>query len=506
MRLPALALSCGLFAAACTPSTPSASSSGGLDAGPGTVGSSSSNGAGSTSSSSTGGASSSSSGASSSSSGAANTSSSGAASSSSSGAGSSSGGSSGTPTFHQDIRPILAEHCWMCHGTQRCYGAPMSLVTYADTQEDAPSGLGFVYERMAERTSAVSNAMPPGAPLDSATRDIIRRWAEAGAPEGTPVSGGPQPPPDCNHDAPDAGPPTLVIRAHDTDVNAPYPVPDDPDRNVYSCFGFTVPDGAMQHITRFEPELDAAEVVHHMVLYRDQGWDGTNVPDGPFGCGDDDGSMQADWSFMYGWAPGTTNFSFPADVGMPMAPGARLVLQVHYHPTPGASTVDRSGVRIYATTELRPNEAGMVAVGPTGFSATAAQPAVSADCSNPATVSGFPVTMPDTWIFAAFPHMHNHGLNIRAERWRGGQLQETFGAVDNWAFDSQPNLPTDVHFRNGDTIRVTCTYTGFDGDQPVNFGERTEEEMCYQFLYHSPPLRVSAFSGTFDVSFCPIEF
>lgn len=402
------------------------------------------------------------------------------------------------PTFTEHIRPLLSRRCWQCHGTSQCFGAPMPLVTYANTQTMVSPGVNMD-DRMLARVTAPNNTMPPGFPLGNVEQELLRRWIDQGSVEGPDTPQAPTPPADCNHDEPMGGPPpTLEVRAHANGTTAPWSVPADQDGNVYTCFGFTVPEGPEMHITRFQPLIDNAAVVHHIVLYKDQDPNQSPSPDDGFGCGDNDGNMQADWGFQYGWAPGTSGLVFPDDVGMPLVPGTRLVLQMHYHPIAGVPLDDASGVRIFATTELRPNIAGMVAMGPRDFTATQAMPTVSGTCSLPIRYMGFELPFDGTRIFAAFPHMHQHGVSIQAEHIRNGMTLETFGKVDAWSFDSQPNLPVDIDVQRGDSIKVSCTYGDYsNGD--VRFGEQTEREMCFEFLYTTPPIQVLGY----DVSFCP---
>ena len=89
------------------------------------------------------------------------------------------------PTFSQQIAPILRTHCVACH--QPGGDAPFSLVSFADARQRA--------NQIADVTSR--RYMPPWKPDDAGVFagerrlsdddiDTIRRWARAGAPEGTP--------------------------------------------------------------------------------------------------------------------------------------------------------------------------------------------------------------------------------------------------------------------------------------------------------------------------------
>ena len=89
------------------------------------------------------------------------------------------------PTFSQQIAPILRTHCASCH--QPDGDAPFSLISFEDARRRA--------NQIAEVTSR--RYMPPWKPDDAGVFtgerrlsdhdiDTIRRWARAGAPEGTP--------------------------------------------------------------------------------------------------------------------------------------------------------------------------------------------------------------------------------------------------------------------------------------------------------------------------------
>lgn len=103
----------------------------------------------------------------------------------------------------EDVRPILLANCVRCHGDPAARGAPddFRLDRYGSTLRVDVGALGaadpvvdrgaqemapFVADRAAERAD-----MPPdGPPLSDRQRDILRRWAEDGAPLG-PASSAP---------------------------------------------------------------------------------------------------------------------------------------------------------------------------------------------------------------------------------------------------------------------------------------------------------------------------
>ena len=93
-----------------------------------------------------------------------------------------------TPTWIDDVQPIIAARCLACHGMTLVAGAPMRLVSYADVRAQytsARSGqTAATYTFVASAVSDTVRPMPQGAPLPAEQLDLIARWAAAGAPEG----------------------------------------------------------------------------------------------------------------------------------------------------------------------------------------------------------------------------------------------------------------------------------------------------------------------------------
>lgn len=66
---------------------------------------------------------------------------------------------------------------------------------------------------------------------------------------------------------------------------------------------------------------------------------------------------------MLAWAPGSTRWVMPADVGIKVGPsGAKFfVFQVHYNNPSGITTFyDNSGFKVYISDTIRAHDAGML--------------------------------------------------------------------------------------------------------------------------------------------------
>lgn len=95
-------------------------------------------------------------------------------------------------TWSEHVGPIVRAKCQQCHGAMPAQDAPMSIVTYADTQEDAPRLVIPVFQAMAQRVQDSVDPMPPVTEpaLTAEEQQIIVIWAELGGPEGEPEDAG----------------------------------------------------------------------------------------------------------------------------------------------------------------------------------------------------------------------------------------------------------------------------------------------------------------------------
>jgi hypothetical protein len=398
-------------------------------------------------------------------------------------------------TWYQDVQPIVASHCQLCHASPPLYGAPRSLMTYADTQAAATTGEPM-YQVMAYRVVARQNPMPPpGQPqLTGDQKKIIIDWANEGAPEGTPpdvVDAGVNADAATNSDAqaaPDAtagadaqagqdatvqdgGNTVLTFSAHASGSNAPYPLIQ--AQTNYQCWAFPVPaQVGTQHAIRFEPFVDNAVHLHHMIFFRN-----TSSPEspGPFDCS----GFPMNWEMIGGWAPGRTAVDMPPGVGVPIHTGDQLILQAHYNQVTDATQTDQSGFRMTLTNEPNLIDAGILWSGLIFLS-----PINGSNVSKTYTCSlGAPIT-----IFSDFPHMHQTGLRITLDVLPSGQSNWTnLVDVSPWSFFDQPNIdipPAAQQLQSGDQLRTTCWWD--TQGRTINYGEASSDEMCFNFIYHYP--------------------
>lgn len=421
-------------------------------------------------------------------------------------------------TFHKDVAPILQQKCQECHSQGGI--APFSLVTYADTKDLA--------ELVVEKTK--SREMPPWGALDTdeckprlpwkddlrlsdAELATLEAWRKAGAPEGDAKDA---PPPRVSAGgklpgARDLVPPTTFSATGKTN-------------DVLRCFVMDPAIAATTFVTgtHFVPKNKT--IVHHalaFVIPKDAKTPGDATEyDCPGGPNVESASLIA------AWAPGGVPSSYPAGVALPLEPGSKIVMQVHYHPHANATPEPDATTFQMTTTDAPPkyvvvprllgNFRNPVVQG-IGLLPGPADPASGVDFVIPPLAQKHTETMTFTMpaqfngrtivpmrILNVGAHMHIVGVDekitiTRAKPEGGEPASECLLHEPRWDFDWQRGYEIDAPVEKlplispGDTIQVRCTYDnsmenlrlkaalaeqGKRDPIEVRLGEGTLDEMC----------------------------
>ena len=367
----------------------------------------------------------------------------------------------------------------------------------------------------------------------------------AGSSCGGPAAPGPGPaapaPGHGSHSAAPAAPPQ-PLREGERFVELSMPRPYTPSApnggtDEYRCFlvdpGLTEP--AFLTGSRFRPQN--AAIVHHAIFFRvspERVADAQRVDEQTPGEGwtcFGDAGIGGDAAWVAHWAPGSDETLLRPDLGYPMPPGSRLVMQVHYNLLGAQGGADRSGIRLRLTertdvralhTMLLPapvelpcaeGESGPLCERAAAVRDVASRFGAQAEgmvsrlngmCDQgrePAAgaVQHCDHVVPGTGtVHATAGHMHLLGRSVTVQLNPGRPGARTLLDVPSYNFDEQAvtPLPEPVAVRAGDTLRVTCTHDATLRqrlpqlrNQPpryVVWGEGTSDEMCLGLVVWSP--------------------
>lgn len=403
------------------------------------------------------------------------------------GCGDADGGAVGSgPTYYRDVLPIIEDHCQGCHVAGGI--APFALTTYAEVAAHAVGIVAYTQVGL----------MPPWPPdercrpiqhsraLADADKATLAAWLEAKKPAGDPA---------------DAGPAGAPITAVEPDLRLAMGARYLPDQSVsddYRCFIVDPGLTADRFVTGFAVYPGNAAVVHHVLVYAAEPQDLVDVmaQDGADGrpgytCYGGPGVDEGDP--IGGWAPGSAPIRFADGTGIKVKAGSRMILQVHYNTTNGASggqADDLTEVGLFLApvgsqlleainAPLRPDEIDVRAGDPDGV----------AEVIQDLPFGGR--------VYAVAGHMHGRGTRITATLIHADGSEDCALDIPDWDFHWQGTYQfvTPLEVVAGDKVRLTCRYDNSIAAQPpgpdgqpmapadLHWGERTTDEMCLVYAY-----------------------
>ncbi|TKD10268.1 hypothetical protein [Polyangium fumosum] len=376
------------------------------------------------------------------------------------------------PTYHEDVAPILAEHCLSCHDEGGI--APFSLVDYEDARRTAE----------AIRISTTSRSMPPfvldnsgecntyveGRWLTDAQIRTIEAWARAGAPEGEPPKGtAPAPRALAELDRVD-----MTIDMKDTYT------PDAAKFDDYRCFVLDPGLAEDVFITGFHVRPGAASMLHHLTLFSidtkesEATAEALDAAEPGFGysCIDDIHVPDARW--LVGAGPGSGALRFPEGTGLRMRAGRKTILQIHYNQENGRHA-DRTRIDLMLARNV-PKEATVQRIAATNLLLPPKQASVDQSAVEPVSI--------DLTLWGLWPHMHKLGTGMHVAATHDGE-EKCLARVNNWDFHWQgfAHYTKPIDLSSGGSMRITCTYDTRGRDTTTTWGQGTNDEMCIAFFY-----------------------
>ncbi len=379
------------------------------------------------------------------------------------------GGGDPGVTWHADVAPVLARHCFACHSDE---GIGFDLGDYDTTALLAEAIVAAVD----------SGQMPPWppdeegcAPLDNPRRlspdeqAILEAWLADGTPEGDPAS------------APtDTGESDVVLPDEDIVLELPAAYTPNSIDDDYRCFVVDPGLTDSTQITGFQVHPENPAIVHHMLLYTDPSGQGAALDaaeEGPgYTCFGDPGFY--DTSVVGAWAPGSPGVKLPEGTGLPVTAGTQLIIQMHYSPAGDPGGSDQSIVSL----DIAEEPVESVFFVPFLDSRLEIPPDTENHVEGTSVVLDYGI---DVMLYGGGPHMHRLGRSIRIEKETPAGERDCLIDIPEWDFNTQEiyMLQEPMAVNDGDTIHLECTYNNgasnpYATGDTVRWGDATDDEMC----------------------------
>jgi hypothetical protein len=406
------------------------------------------------------------------------------------------------PTWHQQIAPIVMRACASCHVEGGV--APFALDSYATVSVMAPVALSAIE----------GGRMPPWMPdpdcrefederlLTADEKAVFQAWVAAGAPEGDPTTAAPIEVP-----SPETFEPTHMARPIESYQ------PDGSTSDDYRCFVLDLEFDREMFVTASEVVPDAGAIVHHVLVYALNPGQAVEALDAdaesavpgypcygsplPGGTGNIiDAGARGVPNQIASWVPGAVPDSFPTDHAIPIQPGSRVVMQVHYNLQSATSEPDATTLLLRMSETPPLFEMVMRPLMVRTLVIPAGEPAAR----NAARFEHYgtePVV-----LLGVGPHMHGLGRSLSSVVERADGTDECLLDVPEWLFSWQQlfSIPREqwVVIEPGDAITLECVYDNSAANQPfdggvqqaprdVGWGDGTRDEMCMLYLSMSRP-------------------
>lgn len=390
-----------------------------------------------------------------------------------------------TPTWAEDVAPILYENCTKCHNSNGIANK-YPLIEYSD----AANLSGII------QYDVTNGIMPPWPPDTTYSRlahervlspdeiAAISDWVNGGTPSGN-LSLAPIPP--TYSSSVQMQNPTVSLQMPTYTVNTT-------TEDMYRCF--VIPSGITtdQYITEVEIIPGNRQVVHHVLAYADTS--GTCVTldsnDPDLGYLSFGGTGSTTSRLIAGWVPGDAGLvTYPLGMGIKMYANSYIILQIHY-PSGVSSQDDSTKIVLKLSSglmrEIYLNPILSHAVNITPF-----------PLSIPAnTVQSFTeeeVTSVDASVLSVAPHMHLLGQNIKSYAVTPTADTIPLINISEWDFHWQGMyfFQKILKLPAGSLLKAEATFdnTSNNSDNPnnppqlVTAGEATTDEMMVVFFAYA---------------------
>jgi hypothetical protein len=358
--------------------------------------------------------------------------------------------------------------------------------------------------------------------LDDDQIEMIVDWADGGAPEGDPSLA--QPPPDL---------PPIDVESPDRTVVIPSDVTIEGKYDSFICLSLDPELTEDVWMSELQVVPGNTLIVHHALVYLDTAGESATKggDDGQYDCFGGIGLSTAA-PLIAAWTPGAVPFRMPPETAVPLPAGSRLVLNIHYHPSPMGVEVDDATAIDLKFFEGEPQWRGDLQLEgnvtqPAGDDGIGLLPGPNDLGMGP--FFGIPAGVTDhtesmrvrlgpefngAKLWLAATHMHFLGISQRigierANPMDGEPAEECLIESPHWDFAWQQLYMYDVPLAEaptlaeGDILTLECSYDnttdnpavvammeefGLNSPIDIGLGEQTLDEMCLSFLGIAVPL------------------
>ena len=381
-----------------------------------------------------------------------------------------SAGASGPPTYSKQISRILQQHCQGCHRPGDI--GPFPLTTYREAAAVAPQ----------IKLMTQSHQMPPWKPekgvgdfvgerrLSQVEIDQIAQWVDAGAPEGD----------RADLPAPIEISGDWVLGNPDMVLRMPKPFTPPANRDEYRCFSIPVPATDDLWISTMDFRPGDRGTVHHIVPFLDPTGAGAKLDKDGSGFTCFGGPLIDDADLIGAWAPGARPVPLPEGTAIRLPKGARVLMQVHYHPHFGKVGVDLTEIGLYFAKSEVKKQLRYGAVWNLGLFIPAGAPNHHVEANE--------VLDADTELVSIYPHMHLLGQRIQVEAVRPDGTRVPLISIPKYEFQWQGAyvFRAPVKLPRGTRLHIDAWYDNSANNfqnpnsppKDVRWGEASTDEMC----------------------------
>jgi mono/diheme cytochrome c family protein len=377
-------------------------------------------------------------------------------------------------TFNNQVVRIFQRNCQTCHRPGEV--APFSLTNY----KDAHARRDDIIEAVESRYMPPWKAVPGYGEFSGVRRlsdddiRLIARWVADGAPEGEARD---LPSPRSFPSGWTLGPPSAVLA-----MEEPFTVPPR-TKDIYRCFvvPINIP-GEWRMIRASEVLPGNRKVVHHVQTYLDVTGRSVELDQAEPGPGYTcfGGPRFDSSSGLGGWAPGYAPIEIPPGVAWGIPPGAKLVMQVHYHNPGDTPETDVTRVGIHFTSGPFDRRLALVRAFAWNFSIPAG--------AEREIVKASTTLKDDVEALSVHAHMHLLGRAMTVTAHLPDGTTKPMLKIDDWDFDWQIryNYTQPMPLPAGTRVEAECVYDNSAGNlrnpskppRVVSSGFETTDEMC----------------------------